>query len=325
MNYLKHNAFYAISLIFLILPLHITASKDLLTWIVPRATCSYIQVRANDGCFALAERCKISQPNLTKYNGGGDFCNNLLPDQYVCCSAGTLPDVTPQPNADGSCKTYAVKKGDNCAAIAEANDMKIQQLEERNKKTWGFAGCKYIYPTQIICLSTGAQPMPATIPNAVCGPQVNDTKKPNDMSKLASLNPCPLNACCNKWGQCGITDEFCTASRSQTGAPGTSAPGTNGCISNCGTDIVNNGTAPASFIRLGYYESFSVGRPCLAMRPAQIPTGYYTHLVSKCPFIPITNQRGTYNKSLVVALRLWQYHGGLRCRHVWWLGSIQRV
>ncbi|KAF1841659.1 glycoside hydrolase family 18 protein [Cucurbitaria berberidis CBS 394.84] len=245
---------------------------------MPRSTCTYSQVRADEGCFDLAERCEISQSDLAEYNGGESFCDNLMLDQYVCCSAGTLPDLTPQPNTDGSCQTYEVKDGDNCAAIAESNKMSINQLEDRNKDTWGFGGCENIYATQKLCISTGTQPMPATIPNAVCGPQANGTEMPSDMSNLSNLNPCPLNACCNKWGQCGITSEFCTVSRSQTGAPGTSEPGTNGCISNCGTEIVNQGTMPTDFIRLGYYESFSLSRPCLAMRPSQIPKGYYTHL-----------------------------------------------
>jgi len=90
------------------------------------------------------------------------------------------------------------------------------------------------------------------------------------MATLPDLNPCPLNpwsVCltshgntinffrsCNIWGQCGITSEFCIATPADTGAPGTTQPGTNGCISHCGTDIVNNGAGPASFIRVGYYE-----------------------------------------------------------------------
>lgn len=38
------------------------------------------------------------------------------------------------------------------------------------------------------------------------------TVRPNNGSTWdwAALNPCPLNACCDIWGQCGITQEFCT-------------------------------------------------------------------------------------------------------------------
>lgn len=66
-------------------------------------------------------------------------------------------------------------------------------------------------------------------------------------------------------------------SPSLSGAPGTSAPGTAGCISNCGTDIVNNAAGPTSFMKVGYWESFAVGRSCLKMSASQIPSGF-THI-----------------------------------------------
>ncbi|QGA18027.1 hypothetical protein EYB26_005705 [Talaromyces marneffei] len=74
----------------------------------------------------------------------------------------------------------------------------------------------------------------------------------------------------------GITSEFCTPSLSDTGAPGTAAPGSNGCISNCGTDIVAS-SPPASFARMGYFESFNDQRSCLHMSPGEIPN-HYTHV-----------------------------------------------
>lgn len=45
--------------------------------------------------------------------------------------------------------------------------------------------------------------MPDPIPNAMCGPQVPGTDTPSDTSRkaLAKLNHCPLNVCCNIWGQ----------------------------------------------------------------------------------------------------------------------------
>lgn len=58
---------------------------------------------------------------------------------------------------------------------------------------------------------------------------MNGTVRPATGTALADVNPCPLNVCCNVWGQCGMTDDFCTISKSETGAPGTSAPGKNGC------------------------------------------------------------------------------------------------
>jgi hypothetical protein len=49
--------------------------------------------------------------------------------------------------------------------------------------------------------------------------QKKDTKKPDKGNAWdwADLNPCPLNACCDVWGQCGITPEFCTNSTEDGG------------------------------------------------------------------------------------------------------------
>lgn len=230
-----------------------------------RATCSYTEVVAGDGCWAIADRCKITQDQLLEYNPKPNFCNTIIPGQKVCCSAGDLPDFTPQPNPDGSCRTHTIKSGDDCDTIARQNDMTVDQIEDRNGNTWGWTGCSYLIVGGVLCLSTGSPPMPASIANAVCGPQKPGTEKPADMDDLASLNPCPLKACCNVWGQCGITEEFCIESPADTGAPGTATPGSNGCIYNCGMDIVNNGEGPASFMRVGYFEAWNLDRPCLHM------------------------------------------------------------
>jgi chitinase len=127
-----------------------------------------------------------------------------------------------------------------------------------------------------MCLSIGSPPMPATLANAVCGPQVPGTRQPDSGANLTILNPCPLNACCDVWGQCGTTVQFCTPSG--TGAPGTAAPGTNGCISNCGSDIVNNGHAPSSFMNVAYFEGFDDQRPCQNMDVSRIDSSKYTHV-----------------------------------------------
>ena len=103
------------------------------------------------------------------------------------------------------------------------------------------------------------------------------TVQPPAGTNISELNPCPLNVCCNIWGQCGMTDDFCTVSKSETGAPGTSAPGVHGCISNCGRDIIK-GSAPASRMTLGYFEGWNHNRPCLTMDVDQIDTSQYTHI-----------------------------------------------
>ncbi|OBT85619.1 hypothetical protein VE02_05173 [Pseudogymnoascus sp. 03VT05] len=105
--------------------------------IVKRATCRYTQAVAGDGCYSVAERCAITQAQLISYNNANLCITTLQVGQYVCCSSGTLPDFTPQPNADGTCKSYTVKSGDYCAAIAQANTMTVAAIESRNKNTWG--------------------------------------------------------------------------------------------------------------------------------------------------------------------------------------------
>lgn len=241
----------------------ISALSRRLSLLSERATCSYIQAMSGDGCSSLAQRCAITQTQLQSYNGGASFCNSIIVGQYVCCSAGSLPDFSPQPTG-GKCFVYTVKVGDYCSAIATAHQMQVADIQNNNNQTWGWMGCSDLQIGQKICLSTGTPPFPVAVPNALCGPQVNNTTPTADPLTWANLNPCPLNACCDIWGQCGITSEFCTASPADTGAPGTAQPGSNGCISNCGTQIVSSGP-PDSFARIGYFEAWNDQRPCLNM------------------------------------------------------------
>ncbi|EYB33358.1 hypothetical protein FG05_10561 [Fusarium graminearum] len=239
-----------------------------------RAECRTTRVESGDSCAKLAQRCGISASDFTKYNPGSKFCAGLVPKQHVCCSKGDLPDLRPTKNKDGSCHAYKVDKGDNCASIAVENGLKVEDLEKFNKKTWGWAGCKRLFYQTVMCLSEGTPPFPDEIANANCGPQKPGTKKTGDTTDISDLNPCPLNACCNIWGQCGITKEFCTDT--STGAPGTAREGTNGCISNCGTKIVNSGGGGT--IKIGYFQGYGMGRPCLYQDASQIDTSKYTHL-----------------------------------------------
>lgn len=99
--------------------------------------------------------------------------------------------------------------------------------------------------------------MPNTIEGVECGPQKPGTQKPSgsfDASDLARLNPCTLNACCLEYGHCGTTSEFCIEK-----------PGAEGCISNCGTEIVRNDNPPDQFRRVVYFEAYNGNRPCLIM------------------------------------------------------------
>ncbi|KAL3480972.1 hypothetical protein BJX99DRAFT_253957 [Aspergillus californicus] len=243
-----------------------------------RAECRAIQAAKNDGCISLAQRCGISRTQLANYNKGVDnFCDTLQSDQWVCCSAGDLPDFSPKPNPDGSCATYTVSAHEICYDIAVTYYLTPKNIEDLNRNTWGWAGCGDMQPGQRICLSTGDPPMPAAISNAVCGPQKPGTLQPTDGTVLTDLNPCPLNVCCNIWGQCGLTSDFCVENKAEIGAPGTSKPGTNGCISNCGMEIVKS-DPPSSFSRVAYFEAWNKDRECLHMDVTDIDTDWFTHI-----------------------------------------------
>ncbi|KAL2807808.1 hypothetical protein BJX63DRAFT_425114 [Aspergillus granulosus] len=232
------------------------------------AECRAIQAAHGDGCASLALRCGVSQTMLKNYNKNvTNFCDTLQAEQWVCCSPGVLPDFSPKPNPDGSCATYTIQHDDICFSIADT----------LNKNTWGWAGCDDLQVGQRICLSSGDPPMPAAIQNAVCGPQVPGTSRPTDGTELKDLNPCPLKACCNIWGQCGLTSDFCIETPADTGAPGTSRPGANGCVSNCGMEIVR-GDPPASFSRVAYFEAWNKERACLHMDITNIDTDWFTHI-----------------------------------------------
>ncbi|KAL4956281.1 glycoside hydrolase superfamily [Aspergillus filifer] len=230
--------------------------------IVARAadSCDYALVVSGDSCASLVMKCGITAAELTEYNPSDSLCS--------------LPDLAPQPNEDGTCYSYTVQSGDYRALLAEENYITTDDLEDYNGQNWGWMGCSNLQLGSVICLSSGDPPMPAAVSNAVCAPQVEGTERPSDWDDLSSLNPCPLNACCNFWGQCGIAPEFCTVSESETGAPGTSAPGENGCTSNCGIEIVNNNTAPTENLNIGYFETFGVDHSCLAMDASQLPSAY---------------------------------------------------
>lgn len=237
-----------------------------------RADCRTVQVESGQGCAELAVKCGISGANFEKFNPG--ICSKLKPKQHVCCSSGTLPDFRPQPGADGSCFAYDIQENDNCAALGAEFGLTNEEIESFNKNTWGWAGCDPLYAKTKMCLSKGTPPFPAPIANAQCGPQKPGSKPPTDGSNIADLNPCPLNACCNIWGQCGITRDFCIDTN--TGPPGTAKKGTYGCISNCGTEVVK-GTGTGA-IKLAYFQGYGLGRKCLYQDALQIDTSKYTHL-----------------------------------------------
>lgn len=247
----------------------------------PRAECRSIRVEDKDTCTSLASRCGIGTAAFQNFNKNqGNFnCNTLQPGQAVCCSSGTLPNISPSPNPDGSCATHEVKENQGCQVIAVTYGITQDDLFDFNKKTWGWDGCDNGNPKigLRLCVSKGNPPMPAEVFNAECGPTVPGTKPPGDDENLADLNPCPLDVCCNFWGHCGTTKDFCIPSNSSTGNPGTSAPGENGCIANCGMELVNNDTPPKQYRKVGYFEGWNYNRKCLNMAVDDIEDGY-THI-----------------------------------------------
>ena len=242
-------------------------------------TCSTIRVQSGDSCASLAARCGINSTDFYDYNPQANLCSTLTPGQYICCSSGSLPDLAPKTNANGTCATYLVQPGDTCNQLAvDYPPLTVNEIEQYNNATWGWLGCSDLQAHQYMCLSSGTPPFPAPVAGTACGPQVPNTVEPANGTNWASLNPCPLNACCDIWGQCGTFPEFCTVTNSTTGAPGTAAPGSNGCISNCGVALENDSTPPAEFASIGYFEGFNSQRPCLNMAAKSIDTSRYTHI-----------------------------------------------
>jgi chitinase len=240
------------------------------------AECRYIKAVPKDECSTLVQKCGITPDELYSYNPRKDLCSSIMEGMRICCSAGTLPDVRPKQQANGDCAPYTALEGDYCGKLGAEYDLTVAEIESFNRnKTWGWTECEGMRGGMNICLSPGKPPMPSTFSQAQCGPQFLGTKKPTNGTDISLLNQCPLKACCNTWAQCGVTEEYCT--KSGNGAPGTAAKDTNGCISNCGTDIIF-GSRPQEFRRVAYFEAFNQGRPCLRMDVTQIDLSKYNYI-----------------------------------------------
>ncbi len=238
-----------------------------------RNECSNIQGGPGLGCPELAVKCGISPHDFTTYNPNLD-CSKVGPFTHVCCSSGELPDFRRRTNNDGTCTSYLTQPGDNCDDLAAKYGLTRDDLNNFNQKTWGWSGCNPLHASVQTCLSAGTPPFPAPIANAACGPQVPGTQPSTDGTNIAKLNSCPLNACCNIWGQCGVTNDFCVDTN--TGPPGTAKDGTFGCISNCGTDIIKGSGTGA--LKVTYFEANGFNRQCLFQDASQIDTSRYTHV-----------------------------------------------
>ncbi|KAJ2757055.1 hypothetical protein GGI19_000351, partial [Coemansia pectinata] len=225
-------------------------------------TCIYKTIASGDD---MAAKCGITGDALKLFNPGVDF-SKLQVGQILCCSAGDMPDLRPKPNPDGSCKVHTVAPGETCDSIrAKYYPLSVDELMNFNKETYGWMGCTGGHPwaNTNFCASSGTPPRPIANPLAECGPLA-----PGDKYK----SECPLKACCSKDGFCGVGGEHCQKKESPTGAPGT-----HGCESNCDLGFVQ-GPPPASFIKVGYYESWSVGWKCMNGGFNAVDWSKYTHV-----------------------------------------------
>lgn len=129
-----------------------------------RATCSYLTVVTDDTCPSLVKRCSISSSEFVKYNPKTSLCSTLKAGDYICCSAGDLPQAglpTPKPGADGVCATYLIGNGDTCDVLSKRYGVTIDDIEKWNKgKTWAWTVCKDMLFGYNMCLSDGFAPMP---------------------------------------------------------------------------------------------------------------------------------------------------------------------
>jgi hypothetical protein len=119
-----------------------------------RADCRTTTVQSGEGCWAVAQRCGISQDDLARYNRA-NLCSTLVKDEIVCCSSGTLPSTLPPGNADGTCKTRAVVSGDDCGSLASKCGISGADFMKVNTKA---NLCSTLVPGQQVCCTAGQYP-----------------------------------------------------------------------------------------------------------------------------------------------------------------------
>lgn len=146
-----------------------------------RADCKTTKVKAGDGCWAVADRCGITQANLEKYNRK-DLCNTLVKDEVVCCSSGTLPNTLPPGNSDGTCKTREVVAKDDCGSLASKCGISTNDFMKANTKT---NLCSTLMEGQKVCCTAGKYPDLKPKPDSNGNCATYRTKKDDSCSKIA--------------------------------------------------------------------------------------------------------------------------------------------
>ncbi|CAG8898772.1 unnamed protein product [Penicillium egyptiacum] len=178
-------------------------------------TCPSILVETGDTCDDLARRCAISAASFTSFNPN-TACSSLPRGKPVCCEAGTH---TIPPDSGGYCYVYTIRHDDTCAKLAEGYKITVADIETWNTNTVAWYGCNKLQDGGQVCLSAGKPPMPVAIGDAVCGPQVPGTARPQMWMDIASLNPCPAGQCCSTRGKCGTGPDFCGSSAPAAAVP----------------------------------------------------------------------------------------------------------
>ncbi|KAI6754849.1 hypothetical protein HG530_012601 [Fusarium avenaceum] len=197
------------------------------------------------------------------------------------------------------CKTTRVESGDSCAKLAQRCGISGSDFTKYNP---GSKFCAELVPKQHVCCSKGELPDLRPSKNTDGSCHAYKVDKGDNCASIAVENGLKVDDLekFNKktWGWAGCerlfyqtvmclsegtppfpdeianAQEFCTDTN--TGAPGTAKEGTNGCISNCGTKIVKSGGGGG--IKIGYFQGYGMGRPCLYQDASQIDTSKYTHL-----------------------------------------------
>ncbi|KAJ5770448.1 uncharacterized protein N7511_002499 [Penicillium nucicola] len=138
------------------------------------------------------------------------FVSILLP--IAALTLDTADRLSPRTHSVDICSTYTIQAGDSCSGIAQAHGITEANLQTYNARNWDWLGCGNVTQGSFICVGPGEPPMPVALPNAVCGPQVPGTTRPDSWSDLGSLNPCAAGECCASWGQCGTASKYCAHS-----------------------------------------------------------------------------------------------------------------
>ncbi|GMF58473.1 unnamed protein product [[Candida] boidinii] len=155
-------------------------------------TCFYVKIASGK---TAADQTGVPGEYLKVYNDHVDF-TKLVVGQPICYTLGSLPSFKPSQKSNHECYDYLVQKGDSCSALAaQYYPLSVADIENYNKKTYGWSGCKNLQANTKMCLSDGTPMRPKSNPLAECGPLA-----PAELY----LKACPLNACCSQFGFCAV-------------------------------------------------------------------------------------------------------------------------